>query len=413
VRTDRRRLALAWSLYVVTCGIGLAVSVVFLHRPELSGTSSGAHAGVIAFVEIAGGILGLATVALFVMLKRPDHPVGWLLLLVCLGAVTGSALDALGTAAYADHTSTARGQISLLVYGVVAALTWSALVLLLVSFPTGRVARGWRRRAAPVAGIVLAVNIISNLLQTGLEDKNSYWHPNPIASPFAGAAVSKVASATGTILGLTVIAAVVDLFIRAVRARGVERQQMKLFAYAALVSIVLALIVVPNDNFPWWGDFMFPFDTNLMAVALGVAVVRYRLYDIDRLFSRTVSYAIIIALLAGVYLGSILLLTRVLPFHGAVATTAAVLVAVGVFAPLRQRVRRIVDRRFNRSQYDAQLILRAFRGQLEQHVSLDMVLTDLLGAVDAVLQPEHAAVWMPAHSVRAQSRPASSRQEAG
>jgi hypothetical protein len=403
MRTDRRRLALAWSLYALTCTIGLAVSIVFLHRPDLSGTD-GAHAGVLAFVQIAGGILGLATVAVFVMLKRSDHPVGWLLLLVCLGTVTGSALDAIGTAAYADHTSSIAGELSVLAYNAVAALTWSALVLLLVVFPTGH-ARGWRRKAAPVAVIVLAVNIVSNLLQPGLQDNNSVWHPNPIASPVAGHAISKIASLTGTIIGLSVIAAVVDLFIRAVRARGVERQQMKLFAYAALVSIVFALIVVPDRSFPWWGAFMFPVDTNLMAVALGVAVVRYRLYDIDRLFSRTVSYAIIVGLLAGVYLGSILLLTRVLPFHGAAATTTAVLVAVGVFAPLRRRVRDAVDRRFNRSQYDAQLILRAFSRQLEHTVSLQLVLDDLLGAVDQVFQPAHAAVWMPIQSPRA--RPSS------
>jgi hypothetical protein len=403
VRTDRWRLALAWSLYAATCGIGLAVSIVFLNRPELSGTD-GAHAGVIAFVEIAGGILGLATVAVFVVLKRPDHPVGWLLLAVCLGTVMGSGLDATGTAGYADHTSpTVVAQLSLLLYGGVSAVTGSALVLLLVVFPSGRVADGWRRKIAPMAGVFLAINITSNLLQTRLEDKNSGWHRNPIASPVAGVAIDKIASVTGTVIGLSVIVAVIDLVIRAVRARGVERQQMKLFAYAAFVSIVLALIVVPNDNFPWWGAFMFPFDTNLMAVALGVAVVRYRLYDIDRLFSRTVSYAIIIAILAGIYLGSILLLTRVLPFHGAAATTASVLVAVGVFAPLRRRVRSTVDRRFNRSQYDAQLILRTFSRQLEHHVSLDVVLDDLLGAVEQVLQPAHAAVWMPLQTPRTQS----------
>ena len=391
---------MSWLMYAITCGIGLSVSFVFLHHPELSGTD-GAHAGVLASVEIAGGILGLATVAMFVMLKRPDHPVGWLLEIVCLGAVVGSALDATGTAAYADHhPRTALGAATLLAQGGVSALTWSVLVVLLVAFPTGHIAPGWRRKAAPIAGTILAVNIISNLLQTRLEDKNSGWHPNPIASPFADAAFSKVASVTGVIIGVSVIAAVVDLFIRAVRARGVERQQMKLFAYAALVSIVLALIVVPNDNFPWWGDFLFPFDTNLMALALAVAVVRYRLYDIDRLFSRTVSYAIIVGLLAGVYLGSILLLTRVLPFHGAAATTTAVLVAVGVFAPLRRRVRSLVDRRFNRSQYDAQQILRTFSRQLEHTVSLDFVLADLLGAVDAVLQPAHAAVWMPVQGPR-------------
>ena len=400
MRTDRRRLALAWSLYALTCTIGLAVSIVFLHRPDLSGTD-GTHAGVLAFVQIAGGILGLATVAVFVMLKRPDHPVGWLLLLVCLGAVTGSALDAIGTAAYADHASrTVAGEVSVLAYNAVAALTWSALVVLLEVFPTGHVARGWRRRAAPVAVIVLAVNIVSNLLQTRLQDNNSVWHPNPIASPVAGFAISKIASVTGTIIGLSVIAAVFDLFIRAVRAKGIERQQMKLFAYAALVSIVFALIVVPDPSFPWWGAFMFPVDTNLMAVALGVAVVRYRLYDIDRLFSRTMSYAIIVGLLAGVYLASILLLTRVLPLHGAAATTTAVLVAVGVFAPLRRRVRSVVDRRFNRSQYNAQLVVRSFSHQLEQHVSLDVVLDELLGAVEQVFEPAHVAVWMPAQITR-------------
>jgi hypothetical protein len=128
-------------------------------------------------------------------------------------------------------------------------------------------------------------------------------------------------------------------------------------------------------------------------VSIGVAILKYRLYDIDRIISRTLAYAIVTGLLVGVYAGLVLLATGVFRFHGTVAVAAATLAAAALFAPLRRRVQRAVDRRFNRARYDADLTVAAFASRLKDAVDLDSVRDDLAGVVQNVLEPVHVSVW--------------------
>jgi hypothetical protein len=125
-----------------------------------------------------------------------------------------------------------------------------------------------------------------------------------------------------------------------------------------------------------------------LPASMGVAILRYRLYDIDRIISRTLAYALVTGLLIGVYAGLVLLATRVLPLSSPVAVAAA------LFSPLRRKVQRIVDRRFNRARYDADAAVAAFAGRLQDAVDLDAVRADLLGSVMAVLEPAHVSVWL-------------------
>jgi hypothetical protein len=131
-----------------------------------------------------------------------------------------------------------------------------------------------------------------------------------------------------------------------------------------------------------------------LPVSMGVAVFKYRLLDIDRIISRTLSYAIVTGLLIGVYAGLVLLATRVLEVHGTVAVAAATLAAAALFAPVRRRVQHVVDRRFNRARYDADRIVAAFAARLQDAVDLDAVRGDLLGAVQEALEPASASVWL-------------------
>ena len=131
-----------------------------------------------------------------------------------------------------------------------------------------------------------------------------------------------------------------------------------------------------------------------MAVAIGVAVLRYRLYDIDRVISRTVAYTIITGLLAGVYAGLVLLATQVLGLHTPVAVAAATLAAAALFSPVRRRVQRMVDRRFNRTRYDADKTVAAFAARLKNAVDLNAVRDDLAGVVHRALEPAHVSVWI-------------------
>jgi hypothetical protein len=131
----------------------------------------------------------------------------------------------------------------------------------------------------------------------------------------------------------------------------------------------------------------------LVPLAIGIAVLRYRLYDIDRIISRTLAYAIVTGLLIGVYAGLVLLATQVLQIRGAVAVAAATLAAAALFNPVRRRVQHRVDRRFNRARYDAETTVAAFAARLKDAVDLDTVRADLAGVVQTALEPAHVWVW--------------------
>lgn len=131
-----------------------------------------------------------------------------------------------------------------------------------------------------------------------------------------------------------------------------------------------------------------------LPVSIGIGILRYRLYDIDRTISRTLAYAIVTGLLAGVYAAVVLLATQVLRFHASVAVAASTLIAAALFNPLRRRVQRVVGRRFNRARYDADQTVAAFAARLKDAVDLDSVRDDLAGVVQQALEPAHISVWL-------------------
>ena len=145
-------------------------------------------------------------------------------------------------------------------------------------------------------------------------------------------------------------------------------------------------------------------------MAIGIAVLRYRLYDINRVISRTVAYAIITGLLVGVYAGLVLLATQVLGFHTPVAVAAATLAAAALFTPVRRRVQRAVDRRFNRARYDADQTVAMFAARLKDAVDLDAVRDDLAGVVHQALEPAHVSVWISQRELSAGFRQLRRRQ---
>jgi hypothetical protein len=170
------------------------------------------------------------------------------------------------------------------------------------------------------------------------------------------------------------------------QATGERRQQLKWLAFGAAVTIVW-LIGLLIFNIPVVGIAALP-------VSTGIAILKYRLYDIDRIISRTLSYAIVTGLLVGAYAGLVLLATRVLAFSGTIAVAASTLAAAALFNPLRRRVQRSVDRRFNRARYDADKTVAAFAAQLKEAVDLDSVRDDLASVVHKALEPAHVSVWI-------------------
>jgi hypothetical protein len=175
------------------------------------------------------------------------------------------------------------------------------------------------------------------------------------------------------------------------QATGERRQQLKWLAFGAAVSAawLLGMLFL---NLPVVGIAALP-------VSMGIAILKYRLYDIDRIISRTLAYTIVTGLLIGLYAGLVLLLTtqvQVFRFHTTVAVAASTLAAAALFNPLRRRVQYGVDRRFNRTRYDADQTVATFAAQLKDAVDLDSVRDDLAAAVQKALEPAHVSVWIRA-----------------
>jgi hypothetical protein len=219
-----------------------------------------------------------------------------------------------------------------------------------------------------------------------------------IANPIGVASLDFEAAPLSTILnGLLLFllaAAVVSLVVRFRRSRGVERQQLKWFTYAGALVLLVPLIgsVVPS-----LGNAAFVL-VIVLPIAVGIAILRYRLYDIDRLINRTLVYGLLTALLAGVYAGAVLVLGQVfggvrgIPPSWAVA--GATLGVAAVFQPARRRIQQAVDRRFNRRKYDAARTVEAFSVRLREEVDLDALSAELLAVVDQTIQPTRASLWL-------------------
>lgn len=192
---------------------------------------------------------------------------------------------------------------------------------------------------------------------------------------------------------------VVSVVARYRRSGTVRREQIRWVAWAAgifvAVYLISALPILPQAFAASEAMTVAVFAAYaLVPVSIGVAVLRYRLYDIDKLVSRTVSYAVITATLAGVYAGGVALATGVLSFSGQAGTAASVLAAMALFAPLRRRVQRAVDRRFNRARYDAEAVTAAFARQMREPAGIDTVRADLTAAVTQTLDPAHLSLWV-------------------
>jgi hypothetical protein len=189
---------------------------------------------------------------------------------------------------------------------------------------------------------------------------------------------------------LVLLAGGASMIVRFRRSGQEERLQLKWFMYASAIAVVVIFVASELSNNPLleW-EIVFP----LIPVAVGIAILKYRLYDIDRLISRTLGYAIVTGLLIGLYAGLVLLATQVLSIKSPVAVAASTLAAAALFSPLRRRVQHVVDRRFNRVRYDADQTVAAFAARLQEGAALDAVRSDLLAVVNTAVEPAHLSVW--------------------
>jgi hypothetical protein len=319
-------------------------------------------------------------------IRRPGNRIG----AVCLtiGAVQGLALAIQSMVLDVSPPAAAWMELTYTVLGVVP---WLAILWLLVTFPTGGYA-GRLERFLGRAVIALTVWAMigfaistATLTDTGLE--------NPLAQPSLSA-LAVIANDSGFFLVIALgLAAIIGLFIRFARSIGVERQQFRWLIFGGSVFVLIAGAgqFLPEGS---EAELIWLLGGSAIPISIGVAVARYRLYEIDRIISRTVGYVLVVGLLAAVLLGALSLLTLVLPAESPLAVAGSTLAAAALFNPVRKRVHDSVDRRFNRSRYDAQRVLDHLTASMRDEIDPESVRERWLAAVVGTMQPASVAVWI-------------------
>jgi hypothetical protein len=330
--------------------------------------------------------------------RRPANPYGWLWAAYGLGwAVVGF------TNAYAIYVS-ASGAGLLRWAGSIAWLGNVAFVpligltaLILLLFPDGRPPSPRWRWVTRAIGVTVVVTTVAGALLPADE-------ADPIENPLAVRGSTEALADTITNVGITalflaILLSAVSLLLRFRRARGLQRQQLKWLAYGGGFLAAYILLDMISQVPPGLVDALIEALTfGALYAGVGIAVLRYRLYDIDRLINRTLVYGLLTALLAGVYAGAVLVLGQVFGGVGgdppSLAVAAATLAVAALFRPARRRIQAVVDRRFNRRKYDAARTVEAFSRRLRDELDLDALSAELLAVVDQTMQPSAASLWL-------------------
>jgi hypothetical protein len=272
----------------------------------------------------------------------------------------------------------------------------------LLLFPDGHLPSPRWRPVAWLAGATLAMFVFGTAFHTG-PLANHPTITNPLAIDAAEPLFGVLQPLSAVCFPVVLVCSAASIVVRFRRARGLERQQLKWLAYAvAVFAVVVALA-------SWeWAGWAVAQVASLLAfgfipLAIGIAILRYRLYEIDRLISRTLVYGLLTALLAGVYATGVFVVGRLLdPAQGrsGLAVAASTLAVAALFQPLRRRIQNLVDRRFNRSRYDAARTVEAFSGRLREEIDLDSLSAELLTVVDQTMQPTQASLWLRPRGTR-------------
>jgi hypothetical protein len=390
------RLALAlWALAVLCLAIAAWLDHLLRRagRPDLVMLTTG-PAPLVALAHTSA-----ATVGAVVAARRPRHPVGWLLLAVGLllnATIAGIAYANDGLLAHRGSLP-AAGWIALYQPATaVSALACLGFVLLLT--PTGSPpSPRWRWLA-----VVMATPPLVLLPATALARRSSPGPYQEVETPLdlggLRGALLAVTQAGLAIMLVGVVLAAASLVVRFRRARGAERQQLRWVALAAAVVLLLfaAAVGAVTTAAPGLPDPAAAGAAGLavMALAIGAAILRYRLYDLDRIISRTVGYGLLTLLLGGTYAGLVLGFSQLLGHSSPLVVAVATLLVAAVFQPARRRVQSLVDRRFNRRRYDAARTIQGFSARLRQQVDLDTLTAELLTVVEQTMQPTRASLWL-------------------
>jgi MFS family permease len=384
---------LAWALAGLTV-LGLATSFWLAELVFSTGWEPRPSTATLGAVILATG--STAAVGALVAGRRPRHPVGWLLLGVGL-ALAGSLL----VQAYVDYGLLARpgslpGARYLAGFAYGTALIWlscAGFVLLLT--PTGSLPSPRWRWWARIAAAAPVVVVLGSVVQP--DPLAPDYHGNPLAVPALARVLAVPAVAGVVVVLVSLLVGAGSLLVRFRRARGTERLQLRWLAYAAALTAGLLLVALVAGFLLGNDDVVFlslSLGVALLPLATGAAILRYRLYDLDRIISRTLAYGLLSLLLGGGYAAVVLGLGQLLGRDSSLVVAGATLAVAAAFQPARRHIQELVDRRFNRSRYDAARTITAFAARLRQQVDLDTLTAELLAVVDQTMQPASASLWL-------------------
>ncbi len=389
---------LAWSLWALSVAL-TALSLLLL-------ALSLSHPDVHIFdhwVDSTLAAIAFSTVGAVIAPRTPsDNPIGWLFCVVgLLFAVTHVSGE------YAIYTLLAAPG-SLLPGGEAAAwlASWlwvpqlGSVALVVLLFPDGRLpGRGWRWFAWLSVLLVLVAALLSAFAP------GPTIALGPINNPLAvGSLPNDAYKSVERAMSALMFVALISLIIRLRRARELERQQIKWFVYATVLLISGGILTYPVSaaiGLVWlkWISFV-PFIVGVMSIpiSMGIAIMRYRLYEIDILINRTLVYGLLTATLVAIYFGGIVLLQGLFVAltgeQSTLAVVASTLLIAALFNPLRRRIQSFIDRRFYRRKYDARKILEAFSTKLREETDLETLNDDLVGVVRQTVQPAHVSMWL-------------------
>ncbi len=405
---------LAWGLCALVVGpgaVGLALTLADPNTPRFAP----------ALVETTLNSLHsvvFGIVAALIVAHQPRNTIGWLLMVLALGVTTaGVAVSYLPLA----MAATPHPTLAILLIAWFNNWSWwlllGPLLLILLLFPTGRPpSPRWRWVIVAVA-VLFGIFLLVATLKASFEVPNTNVRlRNPLG--ILPESVWTIVAVPWIIVLLTTITfCVAAVFVRYRRAAAQERAQIKWFLYAcALLLIILAISSFQQifaTSFGVWFDILFELALLLIPTSIGIAILRYRLYDIDIIIRRTLIYSMLTVTLGLVYVGCIVVSrTLVAPLIGSsdVAIVASTLAIAALFTPLRRRIQNVIDKRFYRRKYDAAKVLAAFGATARDETDLDNLTGELLRVVDETMQPEFVGLWLrdvQPHSTTDGARPAS------
>jgi hypothetical protein len=404
------RIALwfAISLQVVLLIVRLVLELLLL------GSASPPRSGIVAVVAEVFAMAVFLVVGIVIFRRQPANPMGWLFCVVNVGLISNMAVRSyVQLGMVGDPGSLPAPEVVAWLYTWPGLASFAFYALLLMLFPDGRfLSDRWRLLGGATIALMGFAGVLAAIAPGPLDPSMGLVVSNPfgLQDPVAGPLVYEL-STWGYPVGILLLLAGIYSTVRRYRsAAGVERLQLKWFVsgavtWALLLAAFLAIALrYPSWDFPLWArvvELVAHLGAGVFPVAAGVAILRYRLYEIDRIISRTVSYAIVTVVLVGIYVAGVLGVGGVVRGMtggggGDLVVAASTLAVAAAFGPLRRRVQALVDRRFNRARYDAQQTVEAFGQRLRDEIDLDTLAGQLRSTATATMHPRAVSVWLRA-----------------